>query len=328
MTDAKRVMTRRRAVGLSLAGAAAPPSPAGAQRRSPDQARTQAKRPALLGVYVGNSPEDVPKFERWLGREIDGVLGYTGGSSWDEIRSPGWFTDLWSRIDRPVFWSVPLVPSNDRNGLRDAAKGGRNAEYRDAARRLASFRPRDERVFVRTGWEFNGDWFPWSAAGHEKAFIGAFRHFVDSFRAMSNRFQFDWCVNMGGSKTDPERCYPGDAHVDIVGMDFYWNTEFWSDDPVEAWDRMMNDERGLRWHRDFAARRGKPIAFSEWGVTTDNAAPFLERAKAWFDSNDVVYQTYWDTNADYPGKLSDGKFPKSASAYTRLFSQNRPQRRT
>ena len=36
-------------------------------------------------------------------------------------------------------------------------------------------------------------------------------------------------------------------------------------------------------------------------------------AKAWFDSHNVVYQTYWNSNASFPGKLSDGKFPRSES---------------
>ena len=326
MTDAKRVTTRRQAIGLSIAGAAAPLCPAGAQRQQPNQGRAAARKAPLLGVFVGNTPGDVPSFERWLGREVDGVLGYTAGNTWEEIGDPGWFIDLWSRIDRPVFWSVPLVPSKGRNALEEAASGAHNAVYRRAAQKLAAFRPHDNPVFIRTGWEFNGDWFPWSAAGRERAFIGAFRQFVDSFRAVSDRFQFEWNVNMGASKTDPERCYPGNAHVDVIGMDFYWHLQYTSRDPLAAWDKMLNEGHGLRWHQRFAAACGKPTAYSEWGVTTDNAEPILERVKAWFDSHDVVYHTYWDSNADFPGKLSNGQFARTGSAYIRLFSQGQPRR--
>ena len=325
MTNAQRV-TRRQAIGLSVAGAVAPFSPAGAQRRPSGEGRAPARKPPLLGVYVGNSTQGVRKFERWLGREVDGVLGYTGKRDWDELRNTAWFTDFWSELDRPVFWSVPLLPDNARGALAEAAKGVHNAAYREAARALATHRPQDKEVFIRTGWEFNGNWFPWAAEGREQAFIGAFRHFVDSFRSVSNRFRYEWTPNMGGSKVDPERCYPGDAHVDLIGMDFYWNTKYWPDDPIAAWNGMVADSRGLQWHQDFAAARGKPTAYSEWGVATDNAAPFIERAKAWFDSNNVVYQTYWDSDAVFEGKLSGGRLPRAASAYVRLFSRDRPRR--
>jgi Glycosyl hydrolase family 26 len=324
--DVKSVTRRSLALGLSAAGAAAPLWPAGAQRRPPSgEAQAPARKPPpLLGVYVGNEPRDVLRFERWLGREVDGVLGYTGGS-WDEIRDPKWFIDLWSQIDRPVFWSYPLL-SEDSGTLEDVANGRRNAYFRQGAQMLASFRPQDEHIYVRTGWEFNGDWFPWTGINRERAFIGAFRRFVDNFRAVSNRFRFEWNVNLGGGQVDPERCYPGDAHVDIIGMDFYFNPEYNGTDPVAAWDWMLKEERGLRWHQEFAASRRKPTAYSEWGVTTNNAGPFLERAKAWFDSHDVVYQTYWNSNASFQGKLSDGKFPRSANAYSRLFSRDPPRR--
>ncbi len=331
MTDAKRATTRRQAIGLGMAGAAAAAVCPAAARREPSsggEGASPARTPPLLGVFVGNNPGDVQGFERWLGREVDGVLGYTGGSTWAEIGDPGWFIELWSRIDRPVFWSVPLVPPKDRNGLHEAASGVHNAVYRRAARKLASFRPQDRRVFVRTGWEFNGDWFPWSAAGRERAFAGAFRQFVDSFRSVSDRFLFEWNVNMGASKADPELCYPGDAHVDIVGMDFYWHLQHTSRDPLEAWDKMLNQGHGLRWHQEFAAARGKPTAYSEWGVTTDDAGPILERVKAWFDDHDVVYQTYWDSNSEFPGKLSGGQFARTGDAYVRLFSQDQPRRRS
>ena len=305
------------AAPLRAPGAQQPPAPAGAGRRR----AAAGSRGAMLGVYVGNSPDGVLQFERWLGREVDGVLGYTGGS-WEEIRNPDWFLKLWSRIDRPVFWSVPLVADEPGRGLEEAASGARNAYYRDGARLLATFRPQDQHLFVRTGWEFNGDWFGWSAPGRERAFVGAFRNFVDSFRSVSDRFRFEWNLNMGASKADPERCYPGDAHVDVVGMDFYWHLQYTSPDPLEAWDRMLHQGHGLRWHQDFAAARGKPTAYSEWGVTTDNAEPILERVKAWFDRHDVVYQTYWDSNADFPGKLSDGQFARTGNAYVRLFSRS------
>ena len=65
-------------------------------------------RKPLLGVYCGNDPRAIVAFEAWLGRPVDGVLGYTGGASWaDYDGSVPWAADLWRALDRRVLWSVP-----------------------------------------------------------------------------------------------------------------------------------------------------------------------------------------------------------------------------
>lgn len=55
-------------------------------------------------------------------------------------------------------------------------------------------------------------------------------------------------------------------------------------------------------------------------MTTNEAGPYLERAKAWFDSHDVLFHTYWDADSAFPGRLSGGDRPRSVEAFTRLFS--------
>ena len=303
-------LDRRAAVALAAAALVAP--------RCGGTAAAPSRQQAELGVFVGNEPARVAEFERWLGRPVNGVLGYTAGRNWEDIATPDWAIALWAPIDRPVYWSVPLIPEGSPD-LRLAASGACNAMYREAALRLARFRPSDPHLHIRTGWEFNTPNFQWAARGRERAFIGAFRQFVNSFRAVSPRFLFEWNVNLDGNM-EPEAAYPGDDFVDVIGMDFYWNPQWTSPDPLRAWDWMLEHRRGLRWHQDFATSHRKPTAYSEWGVTTDAAEPYLERAKVWFDGHDVVFQTYWDSNGAYPGRLSDDRFPRSAAAYRRLFS--------
>ena len=55
-------------------------------------------------------------------------------------------------------------------------------------------------------------------------------------------------------------------------------------------------------------------------MTTGNAAPFLERAHAWFKAHNVLFHNYWDSDADYPGQLSNGRRGRSSAAFLRLFS--------
>jgi hypothetical protein len=276
-------------------------------------------RPPLVGVYTGNDPAEVTRFEGWLGRPVDGILGYTGDADWvDYDGSVGWAVGVWSRLDRPVLWSVPLIPRGAT--LEAAARGEYDDHYRRAAEQLARYRPQDPVVYLRTGWEFNGDWFPWAAAGRAEAFKEAFHRFATEFRKASPRFAIEWNVNIGlADKMNPETAYPGDCDVDIVGMDFYWNTAWDPKDATQAWDSMRTRPYGLDWHARFAAAHGKRMAYSEWGVGTAEGRPYVEAADRWFTDHQVVYQTYWDSNSAFTGKLSDGQYPASATAYRAAF---------
>jgi hypothetical protein len=323
------LLHRRRVLGLPLAAATASVAlrldagTARAQHRRDEAAGSVRRLPGRpqLGVYVGNEPDRVEQFERWLGRRVDGVLGYTAGETWQDIADPAWPIGLWRRIDRPIFWSVPLIPARGGATLQRAAQGAYERHWRAAAQALAAFRPQDQHTHIRTGWEFNGDWFPWAAKGKEAAFTGAFRRFAVVFRAVSPRFLIEWNCGLITEGSDPERGWPGAEWVDVIGMDFYWNPQWTSRDPVRAWEWMLNHPRGLRWHQDFAAIHSRPTAYSEWGVTTDLAEPFLRRARAWFDAHDVLFHTYWDSDSAYPGRLSDGARARSGAAFVQLFGR-------
>ena len=180
-----------------------------------------------------------------IGVHLSGAAGGSAGGA-PAAPPPGsggsvnWAVNLWSQLDRAVFWSVPLIPKGA--SLDAAANGDYDDHYRRAAQTLAASRPQDSKVFVRTGWEFNGDWFPRAAQGNEQAFMGAFRHFVSAFRSVSSRFVFEWNVDIGNKDAaamNPETAYPGDDYVDIIGMDMYWNTAWDPQDPEAAWQSMV-----------------------------------------------------------------------------------------
>jgi beta-mannanase len=118
---------------------------------------------------------------------------------------------------------------------------------------------------------------------------------------------------------NPEIAYPGDDVVDIIGMDFYWNTQWDPTDPAAAWDSMRTRTYGLEWHQTFAATHGKPTAYSEWGVMADDAAIYIQSVDAWFTAHDVVYQTYWNSDTAFQGKLSSGQYPVTGAAYKAAF---------
>ncbi|MBI0433541.1 glycosyl hydrolase [Roseomonas sp. KE0001] len=271
-----------------------------------------------LGIYVGNSTAALTDFENWLGRDVTGVHTAIGFQSWgDFLGSTALVADMFHETQRELHWSVPLITVD--SSLAVAATGAYNDYYRQAAETILQAGPTDVPINIRVGWELNGDWFPWSAIGHEQEYIGAFRQFVDTFRSVSDRFVFEWNVNEAWAGIDPATAYPGNDYVDIIGMDVYWNTAYWGEDPYYAWQNLLTQQFGMQWHQDFADAMGKPTAYSEWGVMTDNAAPYINAMKMWFDTHDVVFQSRWDSDDDYLGKMSDGTQPNSGNAYISAF---------
>jgi hypothetical protein len=78
---------------------------------------------------------------------------------------------------------------------------------------------------VRLGWEFNGTFMLWHASD-TKTWIACYRRAADGIRAGSPKALLDWTINThntpvsvcGGRSTN---CYPGDAYVDVIGIDNY-----------------------------------------------------------------------------------------------------------
>jgi hypothetical protein len=278
---------------------------------------------AALGAYAGNSASEMKQFENWLGRPVDQIVAHTGRANWkDWVDSIRWSVDLWLPFDKPICWTIPLFA--DSGSLSDAAAGRYQSYYEQAARTLSATRPSDAVIYVRTGEEFNGDWMPWAAAGRERDFVQAYRNFVTAFRSVSNRFRFEWNVNVRETRMKAEDAYPGDGYVDVIGMDFYYNIKWNPIDAAKAWDEMVFSPYGLKWLEDFASSHGKPTAYPEWGVNSDAAGPYIEKAARWFAEHNVVYQSLWNSNDAFPGKLSDGQYPAAAAAFVRAFGVTTP----
>jgi hypothetical protein len=54
-----------------------------------------------------------------------------------------------------------------------------------------------------------------------------------------------------------------------------------------------------------------------------DAAPYVREAAKWFATHDVIYQSYWNSNDAYTGKLSDGAFAGAGAAYREQFGPKR-----
>jgi hypothetical protein len=154
--------------------------------------------------------------------------------------------------------------------------------FKEVAQRFKSFA---HPVFLRTMWEFNGTWFPWSYKNDPTKFVAAWRHMVGVFRSEGvTNVSFVWAPGEGhGCLRD---CYPGDAYVDWVASDGYnWNQpDAWCGalgNPHPGWcefEEIFHDIPGDNVEQMWGP--AKPFMVGETGSVEDTSTP--GRKGQWF----------------------------------------------
>lgn len=263
-----------------------------------------------FGAFVGGSDQAAAvAMEAFMRRNLDFVVDFgDAGLVGNIYMFPAW-------VDRSLSITQPLtVPGWD---MATTATGAHDAEYETAADNLALANIQGRVTAVRIGWEFNGDWEPWSIGGagtnQTKAnYIACFRRFALMIRARVPGMAIDWCCSY--DRELASGWYPGDDVVDIVGADVYLNSAFIPND----WNFVLNAPSGLIWQRDFARAHGKQISFPEW-ASNYNDTVFVTNMAQWFRDNEdiMAYHAYWNSNASFQGLLSD--YPAIQSAYFAAF---------
>jgi hypothetical protein len=296
-------------------------------RRATGSVPTVAPPANTLGVYVGGGNADgADQFGSWLGNDLDRAIDFIDGSSWSTIESPSWFGSRWSGRGFRMDFSVPMIPDSG-GSLAAGASGAYNSHFVKLAQDLVAHGQAN--AIIRPGWEFNGPWFQWYAGSAPGAYAAYFRQIVTSMRSVQGqRFEFEWNPALGKLGVAPNRAYPGDRYVDYIGLDVYDNSWIanWRN-PRARWKTYMNQPHGLRWHRQFAARHGKPMTFPEWGVTTrpdghggGDSPYFISRMYEWIRTNNVAAHYYFEFDApDGSHELTSGEFPRSAARFRQLF---------
>ena len=118
-------------------------------------------------------------------------------------------------------------------------------------------------VYLRFAHEPNGDWYPWSPAGGTppEVYVAAWRHVHDLFAVKNaHNVRWIWAVNVTddpGDELGP--LYPGDAYVDVVGVDGYnWGT-------TQQWSRWQRPDElfGPTLAAVTRLAPGKPVVLTE-----------------------------------------------------------------
>ncbi|MGW2818391.1 glycoside hydrolase family 26 protein [Streptomyces sp. NPDC001415] len=276
------------------------------------------------GVFTGSDVIGIGRLaavERWRGRgPLLAGHTYLPGRTWHDVEGPPGLLAPWAdwrhqRTDRILVLNVPMLdhsedalPDGQVAGLLgQGARGAFDDHFKHLAERLVSLQLPDTVVVL--GWEMNGTTYTHRCGPDPAAWQTYWRRIVTAMRTVpGGRFRFDFAPSRGRDAVPWTDCYPGDAYVDIIGMDSYDQPEGMS------FRAQVEEPYGLRAQVEFAARHRKPVSYPEWGLfrNGDNA-DYIHGMAAWFRTYRPVYQTLTDYCPH--GVWECGGNPEAARAY-------------
>ncbi len=282
------------------------------------------------GAYLDYGPEGVSRmaaFSRWLGgAELRVGHTYLPGDLWVNIEGSPDFLDTWAEWrradpDRMFVLNVPMLERNEervrddevRTLLRAGAAGDYDQHFTRLAERLVELGVPDTVIVL--GWEMNGTTYTHRCGPDPTSWKAYWQRIVTAMRAVPGQeFRFDFTPSRGRDAVPWTECYPGDDVVDIIGMDSY------DQPPGETFDDQITDPYGLQKHVDFAAERGKPISFPEWGLFRNGDNPeYMRRMLEWIDRHEPLYQTVTDYCPH--GVWQCGSNPRSSKVFRTMMTE-------
>ena len=263
-------------------------------------------------------------WEKWLKQPPSSVLGvdFYAQSTWDDYSGLSWVPGIWKKLNpaRNVVWSVPLTVKG--TPLADVADGLHDAEFEAAASAIAEAQPK---AIIRLGWEMNLATMAWFARGpggrlHPGVPARGRRSSGDTRRTSSTTG-----VRDGDRRTAPP-ISPIPATMWSITSASMSTISNMRASAEERWDTFyLKAPFGLEWHRDFAARHGKPMSYPEWGVGQFGDNPFfIQQMHDWFaDHQDsIAYAAYFDVDGLWPTQIDNDRFPNSERLFRKLFSRH------
>ena len=281
----------------------------------------QTKTPPI-GVYSWDKADRTDLYSAWLERPLMMGQSHQGKDGWARVEGEGWALAPWSRWvnaapNRVLNLSVVMIPAISGVSLSQCAAGAYDAHYTALAVNLVKYKLHNS--ILRLGWEFDGDWMPWSSIGQPQNYAACFRRMVNAMRKVEGtQLKFDWNPNGDIQAAEMLPAYPGDDFVDFVGTDLYdvsWASGTFPY-PANCDDACRLDRQQKAWASfqapglatilTFARAHHKPISIPEWGLIGngpnlpgggDNPYYIRKMLEFIFDpANNVAYSSYFDVN--------------------------------
>jgi len=184
---------------------------------------------------------------------------------------------------------------------------------------------------IRLGAEMNGSWendYAGNTAQEQQAWARCFAQEVGAMRAVPGQhLLFDWNVNACTEDDQLSNLYPGNAYVDIIGVDAY--DEYCDGSPpatgsAAAFAQLAAEPDGLNAVTAFAVSQGKPMSVPEWGTASPVASgvgddgAYVTAIAQYVANTDVSFQSYFDSGSENTIELSSAD-PNTLNAYIAAF---------
>ncbi|MEU2288681.1 glycosyl hydrolase [Streptomyces sp. NPDC013178] len=295
----------------------------------PGTAPPPRPQPAF-GAYLGYDSDAVRRLaglDGWVGAATPRVgRAFLPGDRWSRIEGEPGHLQHWAkwrkaRPDRMFVLNVPMLDRSEahlpdavvRNELRKGADGAYDGHFRTLGRRLVALGLADTVLVM--GWEMNGITYQHRCGPDPGAWKEYWKRIVRAVRAVpGQRFRFEFTPNRGRDAIPWTKCYPGDAYVDVIGMDAYDHPE------GMPFKEQVAEPYGLTAHVRFAKQHRKPISYPEWGLYRNGDNPAYVRGMLdWFVRHPPLYQTI----SDYcpHGVWLCRSNPRSSDVYRKLVSR-------
>jgi hypothetical protein len=204
------------------AGSPARPKASAASPRSADPP-VQAQR-MLLGSYTNLSGQSsteaaVEQREAAMGRRYDLEVTYY---NWNDVFPDSGEATIVAHGRTPVMtWYGPGKDPSDPRTLTEVNDGSDDGWIRSQAAAIKGFQ---HRIYLRLMPEMNGTWYH-GFSGNPAAYIAAWQRIHRLFaQAGVSNVTWVWCPNF--SPDDWDDYYPGNAYVDVIGVDGFSNTKY------------------------------------------------------------------------------------------------------
>lgn len=276
-----------------------------------DIRKTTGFDPAIIGLDFSNITDDknTGKEDNWYFQQeqiiiADAKKAYNQGM----IVSFSWhFREPYKGMD----FYVDRLTDKDKNRVKSILPGGENHDYykrkldkiAEVAKNLKGNDGKLIPVIFRPFHEFDGSWFWWGAAHcSPEEYKELFAFTVTYLRDVKEVTNFLYAFspdNQFNSEADYLKRYPGDAYVDVLGMDNYGDF----DNKGEEGARFANSK--LKILSDLAKQRNKIAALTETGYqitfTKDPIEGFFSKyIYNALTANDIAvsYVMFWENNEE------------------------------
>ena len=319
---------RARTVALVLALLGIFTAAAPAQAAPIPAFNTRSGMPWASGVYMpGDDPSWHEVFGYWRAAHTDVALTYTARGEWSDITAP-WHLQTWKAAPQTLALSMPFWPEGKGYTLAQCKAGQFDTHWQQFGQNVKAA-GMGNKIIVRLAWEFTGGWVEW-AARNPADFAACWRRVVTAAERSAPALRWELVGNRGPSPLgiDPKAAYPGDAYVDIIGVDSYDGYP-----PVTNetnWQTQYAGTQGLKYYADWARARGKRFSVPEWGLYPGTAwkgngggdnALYMQKMFGFFRQNASImaYEAYFNEDDPYQaGALQLN--PKGAAEYRKQIA--------